>query len=127
MNEIMHNLLNIFTSAAAAPLAAAPQSNPMQLILPIAAMALFFWILILRPQKREKAKREAMINAMKKGDRVITIGGMHGKIADLDTTHNTVTIEIAPKITVKFNRSAIASVEPRGSDQSGGEPEQKIS
>lgn len=123
----MVSLLNIFANAAqAAAPAGGTQPSMAQPFLLIGAMVFFLWLVVLRPQKKEKAKRESMINAMKKGDRVITIGGMHGKISDIDTTHNTVTVEVAPKISVKFNRTAIASVDPRGSEQTGSEPEQKV-
>ena len=56
-----------------------------------------------------------MIDGMKKGDRVVTIGGIHGKIADLDEVKKTVTVEVGSKVTVKFSRTAIQTVEPKDS------------
>lgn len=80
----------------------------------LAILAVFFYMVVLRPQKKEKQKRQQMLDSMKKGDRVITIGGMHGKVAEMDEAHKTVSVEVAPKMIVKFSRAAVQTVEPRG-------------
>lgn len=78
-----------------------------QLIVLVAMIAVFYFLLI-RPQQKRAKERNAMIAALKKGDQVVTIGGLHGTIADLDDS--TVTLRVSETTKVKFERSAIASV-----------------
>lgn len=96
----------------------ATQESPLGGMLPLlAVLAVFFYMVVLRPQKKEKQQRQQMLDSMKKGDRVVTIGGMHGKVADLDQAQKTVSVEVAPKVVVKFSRSAVQIVETRGQDK----------
>ena len=97
--------------------------GPGNLLWMLGAMFLLFWVIILRPQQKERRERQKQLDTVKKGDRVVTIGGMHGKVSDVDSGHNIVTVEVAPKIAIKFNRSAIGSVEPKASEQAQGKTE----
>ena len=87
------------------------------MVLMFAVLGLFLWIIVLRPQKKERDERQRVLNSVKKGDRVVTIGGVHGKVSDVDDAHNLIKVEIAPKVTVTLNRTAIASVDSKGSDK----------
>jgi preprotein translocase subunit YajC len=78
-----------------------------QLVVLVAMVAVFYFLLI-RPQQKRTKERNAMISALKKGDQVITIGGLHGTITDLDDS--TATLRVSETTKVKFERSAIASV-----------------
>ena len=75
---------------------------------PIVILVLFFYFLLYRPQKQAQKKRDAMLSALKVGDEIITLGGMHGKITVLD--ENTVTLCAADGVNIVFERSAISSV-----------------
>ena len=75
---------------------------------PIVILVLFFYFLLYRPQKQAQKKRDAMLSALKVGDEIITLGGMHGKITVLD--ENTVTLRVADGVNIVFERSAISSV-----------------
>lgn len=98
----------------------ATSDSPLGGMLPLLAiLAVFFYLVVLRPQKKEKQKRQQMLDTMKKGDRVVTIGGMHGKVADMNEAEKTVSVEVAPKTIVKFSRAAVQTVEPRGSAREG--------
>ena len=105
-----------------APKTADKSSGPSPFLL-IGLMIFLMWFIVFRPQKKERQQRQKLLDAVKKGDRVITIGGLHGKVADVDATHNIVTVEIAPKISVKFNRSAIATVDAKDSGKAPSEEE----
>ena len=72
------------------------------------SIILIFYFMIIRPQQKRAKERQKLINSMKKGDKVITSGGMYGTIAGLD--EKTVLVEIADKIKVKLDRSAIATI-----------------
>jgi preprotein translocase subunit YajC len=82
--------------------------------MPLVAMALIFWFLILRPQmKQQKALREK-IGGIKKGDQVLTGGGFLGKVIKVDEHY--AEIELAPNVKVKALRSTISDViQPQGS------------
>ena len=70
------------------------------------AFILILWLFMIRPQqKRQKQEQEAR-DAMKKGDKIVTIGGLHGKIADVQ--ENTFTIEIAEGVKIKIEKNAVA-------------------
>lgn len=78
--------------------------------LPFAAMGLIFWFLILRPQMKQQKEHKAKLGGLKKGDEVLTGGGLLGKILKVD--ENYAEIEIAPGIKVKALKSTIVDVIP---------------
>lgn len=73
---------------------------------------LIFYFLIIRPQNKKQKETEKMLAAIKKGDKVTTIGGLHGVVDAIDETKNTVFLRIheGEKLTLEFNRSAIAAL-----------------
>lgn len=77
-------------------------------ILPIILMFAIFYFLLIRPQQKRNKERNAMLSALKKGDRVITIGGIHGSIVDL--TDDKVTLKVNDQTRITFERSAINAV-----------------
>jgi preprotein translocase subunit YajC len=76
--------------------------------LPIIIMIAIFYFLLIRPQQKRAKQRNAMLASLKKGDKVVTIGGVHGTIQDL--SDDTVTLRIAHNVNVTFDRGAINSV-----------------
>lgn len=76
--------------------------------LPIIIMFAIFYFLLIRPQQKKAKQRNAMLAALKKGDKIVTIGGLHGTIQDL--TDDTVTLRIAHNVHVTFDRGAVNSV-----------------
>jgi preprotein translocase subunit YajC len=72
------------------------------------SIILIFYFMIIRPQQKRTKERQKLIESMKKGDKVITSSGMYGTVAGLD--EKTVLVEIADKIKVKLDRSAIATI-----------------
>lgn len=82
-------------------------SGTLANMLPFAAMILVLYFFMLRPQINKQKKEKAFQAEIKKGAKVITTSGIHGKIVEVNATDNTVTIETgAGKI--KFERSAIS-------------------
>lgn len=100
-----------------APLAQAPAAggagDTMPLVMMFLVIGALFYFIILRPQRNEQKKRDEMLNAVSKGDHIVTIGGIHGTVEGIDTGKNIVSVLVAPKTTLKFNRSALASVTPK--------------
>ncbi|GAB7386521.1 preprotein translocase subunit YajC [Bacillaceae bacterium] len=77
-------------------------------ILPLVLMFAIFYFLLIRPQQKRQKQRNAMLAALKKGDKVVTIGGIHGTIIDLDD--DTVTIRVSENTKIKFERTAVNHV-----------------
>ena len=68
-------------------------------------MALIFYFMLYRPQKKDQKKRELLLNSLKKGDKVITAGGMHGVIAAVSKTK--VTLTVAENVKIDFELAAV--------------------
>lgn len=75
---------------------------------PILVMVAVFYFLLYRPQKNEQKRRQAMLDSLKTGDEVVTIGGIYGVITALD--EKSVRLKIANQVEIKAARSAVASV-----------------
>lgn len=69
---------------------------------------IIYWVLILGPMRKQQKKTREMLSALKKGDRVVTSGGIHGTVAQVEEA--VVWVKIAETAKVKINKSAIASV-----------------
>jgi len=78
--------------------------------LPIIGMVLIFWLLIIRPQMQKQKQHAAKIAAVKKGDQVVTAGGLLGKVIKVDD--NYAEIEIAQGVRVKAVKSTIGDIVP---------------
>ena len=78
-------------------------------MLPFAAIIAIFYFLIIRPQSKKRKDTEKMLSSMKKGDRVVTIGGIHGTIQNVRDT--TLIVKVDDNVKLEFNRGAIASVQ----------------
>lgn len=77
-------------------------------VLPLVLMFAIFYFLLIRPQQKRTKQRNAMLQALKQGDKVITIGGMHGTIAEI--TDEKVTLRVNEQTKLTFERSAINAV-----------------
>jgi preprotein translocase subunit YajC len=80
----------------------------MSNIILFGSIILIFYFMIIRPQQKRAKERQKLIDSMKKGDKVITSGGMYGTIAGMD--EKTVLVQIADNVKVKLDRSAIATI-----------------
>jgi preprotein translocase subunit YajC len=82
--------------------------------LPLVAMGLIFWFLIIRPQMRRQKEHQAKIASIKKGDQVLTGGGLVGKVVRVDDVY--ADIELAQGVKVKAVKSTITDIiSPTGS------------
>ncbi len=83
---------------------------------PIIGMGLIFYFIVLRPQKKAKKKQEALVESLKKHDRVVTIGGIVGTIISIDTDNEEVVLEVGPDTQLRLLRRSIQGPKPFGSD-----------
>jgi preprotein translocase subunit YajC len=74
-----------------------------------------FYFLIMRPQQLKAKAQQAAINAVKKGDSVITAGGVAGKVTKVDERF--VEVEVAPTVKIRVVKSTLAEVSGRGPDK----------
>lgn len=76
--------------------------------IPLILMFAIFYFLLIRPQQKKTKQHREMIGSLKKGDRIITSGGLHGRVTG--TTDTTLTVEIAEKVRVKVNRANVMAM-----------------
>jgi len=96
---------------AAAP-AASPESGLLGM-LPLVLMFVVLYFVMIRPQMKRQKEAKAMIEALAKGDEVVTAGGVIGKISKLGD--NFVHLEVANGVELQIQRGAITQVLPKGS------------
>lgn len=92
--------------------AAGPESGLLGM-LPLVLMFVVLYFVMIRPQMKRQKEHKAMIEAVQKGDEVVTAGGLIGKIAKLGD--NFIHLEVANGVEVQLQRSAITQVLPKGS------------
>lgn len=103
----------MFISPAYAQAAAAPaQTDSLLTFLPMVAIFVVFYFLLIRPQQKKQKETRAMLEALNKGDEVVTAGGVVGRIAKLGEQY--ATIEIAPNTEIVVQRGAISQLLPKG-------------
>ena len=88
--------------------AAAGGAGGFSSFIPLILMFVIFYFLLIRPQQKKQKEHREMIASLKKGDRIVTSGGLHGRVTGLD--ESTLTVEIAEKVRVKVNRGNVATV-----------------
>lgn len=84
------------------------QGQTGQAILPLLIMVAIFYFLLYRPQKKQQKQRQVLLNSLKKGQKVLTVGGIYGEIVSL--TEDTAVLQVSEKVEMKFARTAIAQV-----------------
>jgi preprotein translocase subunit YajC len=97
---MMMNLMNVL-------LMTPPQEgqNPLVSFLPLLLIIVVFYFFMIRPQVKKQKELKNYREALKKGDKVITTGGIYGRVADVKET--TLTVEVADKVLLKVDKSAI--------------------
>lgn len=98
---------DLVLAGASPPGGAGGNAMLTQLVFFAAIFAIFYFLLI-RPQQRQRREREALLRAVKRGDRVVTTSGLHGTVTALDDA--TVTLRVADQVKMTFDRSAIGRV-----------------
>ncbi len=80
--------------------------NPWSFWLMLLLLFGFMWFFVIRPESKRRKQQQGFHAGLKKGDEVVTIGGMHGEIVSIDG--NTITLKVAEALRLKFDRNAIA-------------------
>jgi len=95
----------------------APAAGALVQMLPFLVILVLFYFLLMRPQQQKARETQEMLDGLKPGDNIVTAGGIHGKIVKLQ--EDEVTVEIAPNLKIRVERSSIGRVVVAG--KNGGE------
>ena len=98
--------------AMASPQGGSPEGSLVSTLIMFALIIGIFYFMILRPQQKRAKERAKMLEAVKKGDKIITASGVHGTVAGLD--EKTVLLQVADNVKIKYERSAIGSIVREG-------------
>jgi len=90
----------------------AQQGSWISTLFPLVVIFAIFYFLMIRPQQKQQKKHREMLSALKRGDKVITRGGIIGVIHGI--ADNVITVEVAENVRVKFSRDSISGVEANG-------------
>ena len=102
----------LISPAYAQAAGAASQSDTLLTFLPMIAIFVVFYFLLIRPQQKKAKEARAMLDALEKGNEIVTAGGIVGRISKL--TDQYATIEVAPNVEMTVQRGAIAQLLPKG-------------
>jgi len=102
--------MDFFISDALA--AAQGQGDPLMSFLPLIFIFVVFYFLLIRPQSKKAKEHKQMVEALAKGDEVVTNGGLLGRISKVGD--NFIELDISEGVTVKVQRNAIANLMPKG-------------
>lgn len=85
---------------------------------------LVFYFIVIRPEKKRRTQMQQMLNELKKGDRVVTIGGIHGTVSGV--TEKTVIVQVSDQTKIEFSRQAIGSVIKPDGEVKGGHSKEEL-
>lgn len=77
-------------------------------LLPLIVMFAIFYFLLIRPQQKRQKERNAMLESLKKGDKIVTLGGLHGTIIEID--EESIILKVAENVKLKLERSAASYI-----------------
>jgi preprotein translocase subunit YajC len=102
------NFMPFLMGSASGTAAGSSSGSVFMPIITFGLVFVIFYFFIIRPQNKKQKDTEKMISAIKKGDKVVTIGGIHGEVSS--TKEQTVVLKVDDNCKLEFSRSAIASV-----------------
>ena len=102
-----------FAQTAPAAASGGDMQSTLMSMLPLVLMFVVLYFVMIRPQMRKQKEVKAMIDALAKGDEIVTVGGMLGKVTKL--TDNSLSLEVANGVEVQLQRNAVVQVLPKGS------------
>ena len=111
MNDLFNSIIGFFISDASAQTGGAGAgSMPMTIMMVL--MFVVFYFLLIRPQQKRQKEHKNMVAGMTKGDEVVTMGGVLGKVTAVDD--NFLTVEIAIGMDIRVHRMSVQAMMPKG-------------
>lgn len=102
----------LISNAYAQAAASSDPTGGLMGLLPMAAMFGLLWFLMIRPQMKKAKEHKALVEALAKGDEVITQAGIAGKITEVGESY--LLVEVADGVQIKFQKQAVGVVLPKG-------------
>jgi preprotein translocase subunit YajC len=78
------------------------------MLLPLLAMFAIFYVLLIYPQQRQAKKHKEMVNSLQRGDRIVTVGGIHAEVVRADENEEFIQVEISKNTTVRLDRASVS-------------------
>jgi preprotein translocase subunit YajC len=103
---VLINSMSLFAQTQAAPKAGG--QNPMSMLVMMAVIFAIIYFLMIMPQRKKQKETQNMLNNMKKGDKIVTVGGLLGTVGNVKDS--SVMVKIADNTVVEFRKSAIATI-----------------
>ncbi|MDR2100989.1 MAG: preprotein translocase subunit YajC [Treponema sp.] len=100
-----------------------PAGSFITTLIPFALIIAIFYFLIIRPQNKKQKETQNMLKALKKGDKVVTIGGIHGVIQSVK--ENSIILKVDENTKLEFTRSAISGVDSPAREEKAEKSEDK--
>ena len=110
----------MFTTAAYAQTAANPMDPLGGLLIPMLAMLLIFYFLVIRPQSKRADEQRQKVNAVRRGDTVVTSGGMVGRVTKVSDNSDEIEVELAENFKVRVIKSTLIDVRVKGEPVTAG-------
>ena len=102
--------------AEAAPVAAQQQPGLMEALFPFIILFIVFYFLLIRPQSKRAKEHKSMVDAISKGDEIVTQGGLYGRVSEVREEY--LQVKLADNVEVKLQRGAVMSMLPKGTIKS---------
>ena len=102
----------LISNAYAQAAGGASQTDTLLTFLPMIAIFVVFYFLLIRPQQKKAKETRSMLDALEKGNEIVTAGGIVGRITKL--TDQYATVEVAPNVEMTIQRGAISQLLPKG-------------
>jgi len=112
MSDLFSSVLSFFISDAVAQTGAGSAGSGIMSFLPMIALFVIFYFLLIRPQQKRQKEHKTMVAGMAKGDEVVTMGGVLGKVIAVDD--NFLTVEIAKGTEIRVQRMSVQAMMPKG-------------
>jgi len=93
--------------------AQAAGGSPLGMMVPLLLVFGLFYFIVILPAKKQQKQKDAMIRALKKGDRVITSGGIHGSVASVE--NETLMLKVAENVKIRISKNAVSGLADGGS------------
>ena len=97
----------------------AAQPNPLVQFMPIILMFVIFYFLLIRPQQKKAKEQKLWVDNLKKGDQVVTVSGIHGKITQISPDNPVILLEVDTNTRLKVDKSAVSLEMTKGAYPSG--------
>ncbi len=88
--------------------AEAAGGSPFGMMMPLLLVLAVFYFIVILPAKKQQKKKDSMISSLKKGDRVVTSGGLHGTVANVE--NDTVMVKVSENQKLRISKSAVVGL-----------------